>query len=90
MSTIEIEPPVSPSAPLVRDPDELPPDADLHDYLSLSGDSLEAARGRYCCRRRGPCSCPVPTGDDCPVCGKELCSICVSLRDRGQAPYAGL
>jgi hypothetical protein len=59
------------------------------DYASLARDILEDASGSGCCRFRGPCSCPVPRGDDCPVCGKELCPICVRLRNAGMAPYAG-
>ena len=89
MSTTEIEPRIDPSVPFVRDPDALPPGVDPHELLSLLGDFPEDAESRCCCRLLGPCSCPVPSGDDCPVCGKELCLVCVALRDKGVVPYAG-
>lgn len=89
MSTTEIEPRIEPGVPLVRDPDGLPSEADPHDYLNVLREILEDAEARVCCRACGPCLCPVPSGGDCPECGKELCPLCVDLRDKGQVPYAG-
>jgi hypothetical protein len=80
-------PRVRPSRPV--DPEEPLPLPSRAAYASLLGDVLEDAGGRDCCRFRGPCSCPVPVGDDCPECGKALCPICLFLRDDGRAPYAG-
>jgi hypothetical protein len=88
MSTTEIEPRVDPGAPTVGHPDGLPPGADPHELPDLFRAIVDDTERRICCRFVGPCSCPVPAGDECPVCEKELCSICVNLRNAGRAPYA--